>query len=104
MSAEVLQCSSSRMVRGCEDVSPEFDGAIEKHDESVRPQVHLPYTSKGNLTRALTLNFTRTRYILPFQRVGVFISWSHLGVGGKEGKSVALVVVFCAACTHDSTK
>ena len=40
MSAEV--CFSTHMVRSCEDVGPEFDGAIEQHDESIRPQVHLP--------------------------------------------------------------
>ena len=51
------------MVRSCENVGPEFDGAIEKHDESITPQVRLPYTNNGNLTHAVTLNFTRTHYI-----------------------------------------
>ena len=81
-------------------VGPEFDGAIEKHDGSIRPQVRLAYTNNGNLTHALTLNFMHTHYnVLPFLCVSVFISCSHLGVGGKEGKCVALVLFLCCVYT-----
>ena len=80
------------MVRGCEDVGPEFDGAIEKHDESIRPQVCLPYTNNGNLTHAVTLNFTRTHYIFSASACS-FHTATWVWEGRKEGKCFALLFV-----------